>query len=122
MERDQEIDRKELAERIRIAFDGANNADIARRLDTSDPVIKAWMDGDRLPGFELLIRITRRTGVNLHWLMTGSGPRRVEPDRFPFSMSEELAIREMAKESGRTFEEQVSLLANAAAEFLRKTR
>ncbi|MGD9564488.1 MAG: helix-turn-helix domain-containing protein [Pyrinomonadaceae bacterium] len=101
-------------DRLRAAFDHASNAEIARRCETSDATIKFYMEG-RLPSAELLLRIHRATGINLHWLLTGAGPRRVEgqDDRI-FSEEEEQEIREMARIAGRTFEEQTRVLAVAA--------
>jgi transcriptional regulator with XRE-family HTH domain len=62
--------------RLREAFDHAPNAEIARRLDTTDATIKFWMDNERMPTLEMLWRISSATGVDMHWLLTGQGDRR----------------------------------------------
>lgn len=113
------IDRTEFVKRLRIAFDHDNNASIARRLGTTDATIKNYTDGKYLPVAEMLLRITVVTGINLHWLLTGEGPRRVERDPFLFSPGEEELIRGMARASGRTFEEEVRVLTLAAAQLIR---
>lgn len=109
-----------VAARLREAFGGATNAEIARRLDTPDATLKFYMDGDRLPSAEMLLRITRVTGCNLHWLITGAGPNRVGKAAAMFSKEEESEIRKLAARSGRTFEEQVRVLVVAAVEMVGK--
>ncbi len=109
-----------LAGRLREAFNGATNAEIARRLDTPDATLKFWMDGDRLPSIEMLLRINRVTGVNLHWLIKGEGSNRVGKAAAMFSKEEETSIRAMAARSGRTIEEQIRVLVVAGIEFVGK--
>ncbi|MGE3953541.1 MAG: helix-turn-helix domain-containing protein, partial [Pyrinomonadaceae bacterium] len=89
-------------DRLRAAFDHVSNAEIARRCETSDSTIKAYFEG-RLPTAEMLLRIHRTTGINLHWLLTGNGPRRVDgQDERIFAEMEEKEIRAAAKASGRS--------------------
>lgn len=75
------------------------------------------MDGGRLPVSEMLLRITRATGTNIHWLLTGEGPRRVLKADELFSGDEEKAIAALAKRSGRSVDEQVRVLTLAAIRF-----
>ena len=110
----------DFAGRLREAFDHASNAEIARRLSTSDMTVKNYIDGNRLPAPEILLEITRVTGINLHWLLTADGPRRVGKSDEIFSEDERTAIRELAALSGRTFEDLVKVLAVAAAEMVGK--
>lgn len=109
--------RLEIAGRLREAFDGATNAEIARRLGTSDAAIKNYMDGQRFPAPEILLEAGRVTGINLHWLLTGDGPKRVLRTGELFNEDQEQQIRELAARSGRTFEDQVKALAIAGVEF-----
>lgn len=116
---EQQEMRREFAVRLREAFDGASNAEIARRLKTTDSTIKYYMDGARLPVFEMLVQIGRTTGANLHWLLTGTGPRRVIKTGDMFSAEEEHEIRRLASRSGRSFDDQVRIMTIAAAELHR---
>ncbi|CAN5354891.1 hypothetical protein BH10ACI2_BH10ACI2_00260 [soil metagenome] len=110
----------DFASRLRDAFDLAPNATIARRLSTSDATVKKYLDGERLPIPEMLLEITRVTGINLHWLLTGEGARRVGKSDDLFSEDERNAIRELATRSGRSFEDQVVALTMAAVEMVKK--
>lgn len=105
------------AQRLRIAFDEANNAEIARRCRTTDTTIKLYTDGERLPIPEMLLQITRVTGVNLHWLLTGEGTRRKDFGNL-FTEEEERLISGMAKKRGMTFDELVARLTMSGVEFL----
>lgn len=112
--------RAEFAVRLREAFDGASNAEIARRLSANDSTIKFYTDATRLPIYEMLVEISRVTGCNLNWLMTGRGPRRIEKPTAMFTEAEENEIRELAVKAGRSFEDQVRVLAMAAVELAAK--
>ena len=109
-----------VGKRIKEAFGHISNAEIARRSLTTDAVIKSYVDGDRLPIAEILIRMTNVTSVNLHWLLTGKGPKRVET-RTEFSESEEKQISRLAQSANRTFNEQVLILAAAAADLIERS-
>lgn len=67
--------------RLKKAFGGASNAEIARRLGykSQSPVTK-FMSGT-YPGPEVLIEIARVTKVNVHWLLTGENEESVDPLR-----------------------------------------
>ncbi len=110
------------ARRLREAFDGASNAEIARRLNTTDATVKWYVDAVRLPVFEMLVEISRVTGINIHWLATGTGPRRVTKTVEMFSVDEEAAIRNMATAAGRSLEDQVRILTVEAMEFIQRLR
>lgn len=113
--------RTEFGQRMKTAFDGANNAEIARRCKTTDATVKAYADGATLPSFEILLQMHFATGVNLHWLMTGKGQRRAEFGDV-FTEDEELEIQELARASGRSFNETVRRLATGAVEVLEKLK
>lgn len=70
-------------ERLREAFQGARDAEIARKLGykSQSPIAK-WFDGESYPSVEVLLNIARITKVNLHWLLTGEGE--TTTDRFAF--------------------------------------
>lgn len=70
----------------------------------------------RLPATDILTKIANETGVSLTWLLTEKGPERLngassalDPGQVPvyFGPYEQEKLRDMAKASGRTFEEQV---------------
>lgn len=109
--------RKEVAQRLRQAFDHANNAEIARRCKTTDATIKLYTDGERLPIPEILLQIRRVTNINLHWLLTGEGSRYVEISNL-FSPEEELRLKDLARQKKTTFNELVRKLAVSGSEFL----
>jgi transcriptional regulator with XRE-family HTH domain len=71
------------AQRLRIAFGHARDAEIARQLGykSQSPIAK-WFDGVSYPSVEVLLKITQLTKVSLHWLLTGEGA--VGSDRFQF--------------------------------------
>lgn len=68
--------------RLRVAFDGVSNAEIARKLGLSgQSVVTKWMAGV-LPTAEQFLKIYRITKTNLHWLLTGEGEQSTDPLRF----------------------------------------
>lgn len=109
----------EFANRLKEVFRGLTDAEIARRCKVQQSAVKNYVDGSRLPTADVLLQIARVTGVNLHWLLTGSGSRRVESGNM-FSEEEEKRIQQLAERNKRSFTEQVRRLANAAVEFLNK--
>lgn len=117
---EQQLMREEFALRLKIAFDNASNAEIARRLKTTDATVKMYTDAMRLPVYEILVEIARVTGINLNWLMTGRGSQRLVKSDDLFSDVESAPIRDLARRSGRSFDEQVKVLALAAAEMVGK--
>lgn len=104
-------------ERLRFAFDNASNAEIARRINTTDKSIKNYMDGDRFPSFPMLFQVSRVTGINIHWLITGRGPRREESAAEMFSAEEEFLIRDAARSAGKPYEEYVRTVCLLALAF-----
>lgn len=125
-ETDERFSEAELQERlqqfsVRFAeiFRGLNNAEIARRCKTTDSVIKNYVEAKRFPTVDILLQIQRSTTVNLHWLLTGKGQRRIESGDM-FTEEEEKTISDLAKLHGRTFSEEVRALALGASELLKK--
>jgi cellulose biosynthesis protein BcsQ len=63
-------------ERLKDAFGNSQNKEIATLLGVSNPAVTAYLRG-RVPPAEKLVEIAKLTGYNLHWLLTGEGPKRV---------------------------------------------
>jgi len=71
---------KKLSERIKaLRMKGETQSDFAQRLGTTQASISRYLNG-RQPDRETLIRIAKRTGVSLDWLLTGNVP---SPDKAP---------------------------------------
>lgn len=62
----------DFTERLKLAFDHARMADIARRLDLPHATIRNYFQG-RMPSPEVLIKIANETHVSLNWLLAGTG-------------------------------------------------
>lgn len=105
--------------RLASLFPGSNDGDIARRLHTTYATVRLYTRGDRLPIAEMLLHIQRVTGVNVHWLLTGDGPRRVEGENL-FDLEMEDRIREIADRRGISYEDAVRELVGASLETLAK--
>lgn len=66
--------------RLREAFSNIPNKEIAEMMGISNPSVSAYMSGN-FPATDKLIEISRMTGINIHWLLTGDGEKKVkEPD------------------------------------------
>lgn len=111
--------RETFRDRLRHAFDGATNAEIARRIGALSGTVRPYLEGDRLPAPEILLKITLATGVNLHWLLTGEGSRRVETEN-TFTEAEEKDIQKYARENSLTFDQAVQRLVSTALEIRSK--
>lgn len=107
----------DFAARFREIFSGLTNAEIARRCRVQQSAIGNYQKAERLPTADVLLQIGRATGVNLNWLLTGKGSRRVEMGDV-FSEKEEKSIQELAARNKRSFAEQVRKLTTAAMDFL----
>lgn len=62
----------EFTERLKLAFEFASMADIARKLGLPHATVRNYFQG-RLPSPEVLIKIANQTNISLNWLLTGSG-------------------------------------------------
>jgi cellulose biosynthesis protein BcsQ len=62
--------------RFKEVFGNIKNKEIASRLGVSRPAVTAYAQG-RIPSAEKLIEISELTGCNLHWLLTGEGPKQL---------------------------------------------
>lgn len=68
-------------ERLREAFKGAGNSEIARQLGLTPSALTNYMKG-RLPPPEVLLTIAELTDCSIHWLLTGEGEADLDPLRF----------------------------------------
>lgn len=60
--------------RFKEAFGDARNKDIAEQLGVSKATITLYTSG-RLPPSDMLLKVAQLTNCNLHWLLTGYGPK-----------------------------------------------
>jgi transcriptional regulator with XRE-family HTH domain len=74
--------RQSFGERLRQAFEGIGNSEIARKIGVSPSAITDYMKGKTLPTAEGLVRIAEISKTNLHWLLTGEGEESNDPLRF----------------------------------------
>jgi repressor LexA len=101
-------------DRLKKAFTGLSNRQIAEELGVSKSAVTNYMQG-RIPPPEMLDSIARLTKCSLHWLITGEGPesvnglRKIEQGEVPiyFGPKEHEIIQKLASESKRTFEDEV---------------
>jgi transcriptional regulator with XRE-family HTH domain len=91
----------EFTERLKLAFDFASMADIARKLGLPHATVRNYFQG-RLPSPDVLIKIANQTNISLNWLLTGfgemyAGPRReLDLGRFLEEKIEEIVERKLA--------------------------
>lgn len=60
--------------RLKEAFQGIPNKEIAKKLRVSNSAVTTYMLG-RIPPAEALVEISRLTGYSIHWLITGEGEK-----------------------------------------------
>jgi transcriptional regulator with XRE-family HTH domain len=65
--------------RIQEAFGSQTAAEIARKLNIERQSVYKWRDGKNAPDLDRLYEISHVTGSSLHWLITGQGPKEIEP-------------------------------------------
>ena len=68
--------------RLKQAFEGANNTEIAQKLNVSNSTITDYVKGTSYPTADGLLKIAGITKCNLHWLLTGQGEADLDPLRF----------------------------------------
>lgn len=67
-------------QRLKSLFDNAVNAEIAAKLGVSEAAVGTYVRG-RIPDGRKLIEIAKLTNCNLHWLLTGEGPRYIGDEK-----------------------------------------
>ena len=88
-------------ERLRLTFDNATMAEIARKIDVPHATIRNYFSG-RLPAPEVLIKIAKATNISLNWLLLGSGemyvgtPKQLSLDSLFEQKVEEILERRLA--------------------------
>jgi transcriptional regulator with XRE-family HTH domain len=95
-----EMGKIDFGERLREAFGGARDIEIARLLGISPSAVYNYMNG-RIPEIPILIRISEITGRDIHWLITGevSQPVKSPPPRRP--LVDESVLIEIIREAVR---------------------
>jgi predicted transcriptional regulator len=94
----QAINIEGLGKRLREAFNGAKNAQIAKRLNCTKSAVKNYIDGRAtLP---LLMAISEQTGYSVDWLLTGKGVKYLNPaGKISFDRLIEDRIKQIAEET-----------------------
>ncbi|HYP29388.1 MAG TPA: helix-turn-helix domain-containing protein [Blastocatellia bacterium] len=64
--------------RLKEAFGGISIEVVAGRLGVKRQAVYKWGRGETHPDLDRLLQISELTGVSLHWLLTGEGPKIVE--------------------------------------------
>lgn len=94
-------------ERLKIAFNNARNAEIARKLGVSEPAVKKYLSGS-MPNFDKLVVIRNLTGRSLDWLITGEEAKPPEDElvrRMREIAREEIAAAERKVDTGDDVDE-----------------
>jgi transcriptional regulator with XRE-family HTH domain len=68
-------------ERLRQVLDdrGLSQADLARELGVGVATVSEWFTRGRVPNGDVMLRLPGALRVNGHWLLTGDGPRELDP-------------------------------------------
>ena len=85
-----------MIERAKIAVNAKSDADLARYLGVSTPVVSGYRQRQTVP-LEQCVKIAERTGVSLDWLILGKGERKggsTAPERKKSVMEEVWAALE----------------------------
>jgi transcriptional regulator with XRE-family HTH domain len=64
---------KNFAERLMVLAGSDRTVDIAEWAGISYNTINNYINSGRLPSAEVLLKLHENRGVNIHWLLTGSG-------------------------------------------------
>ena len=94
--------KENFSRRLREAFGDLRNKDIAELLGVSKATVTLYTQG-HFPPSEMLLRIGEKTGCNLHWLMTGHGPKWASSEGdAPKRKGEVIALYHAAGGTGKT--------------------
>lgn len=101
------------ARRLKEAFNGVQDAEIARKLGyRSQSPVNKFMKGI-YPKAEVLIEISRVTKRSIDWLLTGQGESDLDPYRF-LEGNARAIIQKLADVEGKPLEEMLNLLVREA--------
>lgn len=69
------IDANGVRDRLRqlCAENDINSKIMAYRLDVNLRTVNSWLHGERVPGIEMMIKLSDAFGVSLDWLYRGHG-------------------------------------------------
>lgn len=79
-QRQQNVDKvnaSSFGERLREAFGGVSNKDIAERIGVGKSAVTNYIEG-RIPSADMLAKISELTNYSIHWLITGEGSKFVD--------------------------------------------
>lgn len=85
-------------ERLRQALGdrGMSQADLARELGVGVATVSEWFTRGRVPSGDVMLRLPHALAVNGHWLLTGAGPRDLDPaaeaDPYQWGVEDALAF------------------------------
>lgn len=99
----------DIGRRLQEAFETDSLTIISEGLGTTPTTVKQYLIGNRFPAPEMLIQFNRSTGISIHWLMTGKGPKFINL-RPEYSAEEEAKLIESARRSGRSVQEETKRL------------
>lgn len=67
-----ELNAVDIVERLIIAFNAKNAADMARQMGTTSAIVTAWKKRNTIP-YKEIYETSRATGYSMDWLLTGAG-------------------------------------------------
>ena len=89
------IDKKEVLERIKIAFKGLTQKEMANICGISQPAINKYFKKGLMPSIDVLTRISEYSKSSIDWLLTGKGPKELSAIReapIPYEPSPNIII------------------------------
>lgn len=105
------------ASRLQEACKTGEPAEIARLTELTYQTVKNYLLG-RLPTAEVLIKLSEKLGVSIHWLLTGVGPQFVgdfsTTVEFRFDERDKKVLADIAAAGGISFDEAVVHLVREA--------
>lgn len=74
------IDRKAIGRRVEAVLNEARlkKVDLARRLEITSPSVSNYINGKTAMSDESLLAVSDLAGINIHWLVTGEGSKRLD--------------------------------------------
>ena len=69
------------SDRLREVMNGENALSFSRKIGISDTAVRKLLEGSGNPTMQVLKSISAASGVNIHWLVTGSGSREIEAEK-----------------------------------------